>query len=62
MRFWIYNIQDQAVAFNTKFTDLIVILILSDITQMAMSSEMCWKPYKSIMHDILTNQIHSLLN
>ena len=55
MRFWIYDIQDQAVTFNTRFADLIVILILLDITQMMMSFEMCWKLYKNIMCDILTN-------
>ena len=61
-RSWIHDIQDQAVAFNTKFTDLIVILILPGITQMATNSRMCLKFYMNIMCNILTNQIHSLLN
>ena len=37
-------------------------LILPDITQMTISFRMCLKPYRNIMHDILTNQICSLLN
>ena len=61
-RFWICNIQNQAIAFNTKFADLTVTLILSDITQTVMSSKMHLKLYRNIMHDILTNQICSLLN
>ena len=62
MRSWIHNIQNQAIGFNTKFTGLIVILILPGIMQMAMSSRTHWKPYKSIMHNTLTSQVCSLLN
>ena len=61
-RFWIHNIQDQAVTFNTRFAGLIVILILSGIMQMAMSSGTCLKPYMNIMCDTLISQVHSLLN
>ena len=61
-RSWIHNIQNQVITFSIRFADLIVILILSGITQMAMSFRMCQKLYKNIMHIILTNQIYSLLN
>ena len=61
-RFWICDIQDQIVAFSTKFTDLIVTLILSGITQTVTSFRTHSKPYRNIMHNILTNQIYSLLN
>ena len=61
-RFWIHDIQNQTVVFSTKFVNLIVILILFNIMQMVMNSEMCWKLYKNITHIILTNQICSLLN
>ena len=62
MRSWIHDIQNQAVVFNIKFTGLIVILILSGIMQIMMSFRTCWKLYKNIMHNTLTNQICSLLN
>ena len=61
-RFWIYNIQNQTVIFNTRFADLIVILILFNIMLMMTSFKMCLKFYMNIMCDILTNQVHSLLN
>ena len=61
-RSWIYDIQNWAVIFNIRFADLIVILILPDITQMMMSFKMCLKLYMNIMHNISTSQIHSLLN
>ena len=62
MKSWIHDIQNQTIAFNIKFADLIVILILPDIMQMMMSFKICQKLYKSIMHNILINQICSLLN
>ena len=61
-RSWIHNIQDQIIIFSTRFTDLIVILILSGIMQTAMSFRTHSKFYTNIMHNILTGQIHSLLN
>ena len=61
-KFWIHNIQNQAITFSTRFTDLIVILILSDITQIAINSKTYLKFYMNIMHNILINQICSLLN
>ena len=61
-RFWICDIQDQAVVFSTKFTDLTVILILLNVMQMVMSFRMCLKLYMNIIRDILTNQVCSLLN
>ena len=54
-KFWICDIQNQIIAFSTKFTELTVTLILSNITQMIMSSEMYWKLYRNIMCVILTN-------
>ena len=61
-RFWIHDIQDQTVTFSTRFTDLIAILILFDITQTAINFKMCLKLYMNITHDISINQVHSLLN
>ena len=61
-KFWICNIQNQTVVFNIKFINLIVILILSNITQIIINFKMCLKFYINIVHNILTNQIHSLLN
>ena len=61
-RFWIHNIQNQIIIFNTKFADLIVILILSDIMQIAINFRIYWKLYMNIICNILTNQICSLLN
>ena len=61
-RSWIHNIQNQAIIFSTRFTDLIVTLILSDITQIIMNFKTCWRLYINIMHNILTSQICSLLN
>ena len=61
-RFWIHNIQDQTVTFSTKFTGLIVILILPGITQTAMSFRTHLRFYMNIMCDTLTSQVHSLLN
>ena len=61
-RSWIHNIQDQAITFSTRFTDLIVILILPDITQTTMSFKTHSKFYMNIMHNTLTDQTHSLLN
>ena len=61
-RFWIHNIQNQAVAFNIRFTELTVTLILSDITQMMINFKTYQKFYRNITCNILINQIHSLLN
>ena len=61
-RFWICDIQNQTVIFSIRFADLIVILILSGIIQMIMNSEMHLKFYMNITHNILTNQVCSLLN
>ena len=61
-RFWICDIQNQIVAFSTRFIELTVILILFDIMQMVISFKTCWKFYRNIMCVILTNQIHNLLN
>ena len=61
-RFWIHDIWDQIIAFSTRFINLTVTLILSDIMQMMMNSKICLKFYRNIMCDILTNQICSLLN
>ena len=61
-RFWIHNIQNQTVIFSTKFADLTVILILSDITQIMMSFKTHLKFYINIMHDILISWVCSLLN
>ena len=61
-RSWIHNIQDQAVTFSTKFIGLTVTLILPGIMQTVTSSRTCLKLYMNIMCDILTNQVHSLLN
>ena len=61
-RFWIYDIQNQTVTFNTRFADLTVTLILSDIIQIAMRFRIYLKLYINIMHDTLINQVHSLLN
>ena len=54
-KFWIYNIQNQAAAFSTRFAELITTLILSDIMQTVMSFRTHWKLYKNITCDILTN-------
>ena len=61
-RFWICNIQNQVVIFSTRFTELTATLILSDITQMAMSFKTHWKLYRNIIYITLTNQICNLLN
>ena len=61
-RFWIYNIQNQTVIFSIKFINLIIILILSGITQTAINFRMHLKFYMNIMCDILTSQVCSLLN
>ena len=59
---WIHSIQNQAIAFSTRFTGLTVTLILPGITQMAMSSRTHWKLYRNTMCVTLTSQVHSLLN
>ena len=61
-RFWIYNIQNQIIIFNTRFTDLIAILILSNITQIVISFRTHLKLYMNITHNTSINQICSLLN
>ena len=61
-KFWIYDIQDWVIIFNTRFADLIVIVILSDIIQMIMNFKTHLKFYMNIMHNISTNQIYNLLN
>ena len=59
---WIHNIQNWAVTFSTRFTDLIVILILSGIIQRAISFRICLKSYMNIMHNTLISQVCNLLN
>ena len=61
-KFWICDIQNQVVIFNTKFTSLTVTLILSSITQTATSFRTCLKFYINIICDTLTSQVCSLLN
>ena len=61
-RSWIHDIQDQAIAFSTRFTDLVVILILPGITQTVMSFRTCPKPYMNITRNTPTSQVHSLLD
>ena len=59
---WICDIQNQIIVFSTRFAELTATLILLNITQMAMSSETCWKLYRNTTHITLISQIHSLLN
>ena len=61
-RFWIHNIQNQIIIFSTRFNNLTVTLILLDITQTVINFKTHLKLYRNIMHNTLTNQIHSLLN